>query len=90
MLADLRGVWPELNWQVTSESQPHETGFLQIDSAKACSRLEWRPVWNYEESIKHTAAWYHKWLDSREVTSHAELAAYCADAADSGVVWVTS
>lgn len=89
VLHDLKRDWPQLEWQTTISSQPHEAGLLQIDSSKARSHLGWQPVWNYDEAIRHTALWYRQWLDSGAVTSHEELAAYYADAAASGVVWAT-
>lgn len=90
VLGDLKRDWPRLQWEITADPQPHEAGLLQIDSAKARSNLRWRPVWNYDEAIHHTAAWYRKWLESGEVTSLMQLARYSADAAAAGLDWATT
>jgi CDP-glucose 4,6-dehydratase len=37
---------------------PHEAGLLQLDSSKAMERLKWRPVYDLEESVRQTMAWY--------------------------------
>ncbi len=83
VLGDLARTWPQLRWQVTSSPQPHEAGLLQLDSAKAKMHLGWRPVWNLEKAIHHTANWYRRFLEVGEVSSADQLAAYVADAADS-------
>ncbi len=90
VLRDLARTWPQLRWQVASSPQPHEAGLLQLDSAKAKMHLGWRPVWNIEKAIHHTANWYRQLLEVGEVSSADELAAYVADAANSGLGWATA
>jgi CDP-glucose 4,6-dehydratase len=82
--------WPELRWQVTSSPQPHEANLLQLDSAKAMSHLGWRPVWNVDKAIEHTANWYRQLLEGGEVSSVADLAAYVADAQHSRLGWAAA
>jgi CDP-glucose 4,6-dehydratase len=90
VLRDLARTWPELQWQVTSRPQPHEAGLLQLDSAKARAHLGWRPVWNLDNAIHHTADWYRQLLEAGAVSSADELATYVADAADAGLSWATA
>jgi len=80
--------WPRLDWQVTDSHQPHEAGQLRLDSAKARTRLGWRPVWGFEQAIRQTGSWYRQWLESGEVTSLDQLCAYTADATASGLDWM--
>ncbi len=89
VLRGLARTWPQLQWQVASIPQPHEAGLLQLDSAKARMHLGWRPVWNLETAIQHTANWYRQLLDGGEVSSADELATYLADAGNSGLEWAT-
>ncbi len=84
VLQELAGEWPELNWTVDSNPQHHEAALLQVDSSKAESLLGWRPVWNFESAVRHTAAWYRKWLDGGEICSREQLALFIADAEASG------
>lgn len=30
-----------------------------IDSSKAQNQLGWKPLWNFEEGLKHTVEWYN-------------------------------
>lgn len=87
VLADLARTWPQLQWRVASGPQPHEAALLQLDSARARTHLGWRPVWNSETAIHHTANWYRRFLEAGDVSSSDELAAYLADAVNSGVGW---
>nr|WP_318546479.1 hypothetical protein [Mycobacterium lepraemurium] len=74
---------------MASNPQPHEATFLQLDSAKAKAHLGWRPVWNLDNAIHHTANWYRQLLEAEEVSSAEELETYVADAVKAGLVWAT-
>jgi CDP-glucose 4,6-dehydratase len=87
LLRGLSRTWPQLQWEVASSPQPHEAGLLQLDTANAKMHLGWRPVWNLEKAIHHTANWYRQLLEVGEVSSADELAAYVADAVNSGLAW---
>jgi CDP-glucose 4,6-dehydratase len=63
---------------------------LQLDSAKSRMHLGWRPVWDLEKTIRHTAYWYRQLIEVGEVSSADQLAAYVADAVDSDQVWATA
>ncbi len=90
VVAELVRAWPQLEWHVVTGAQPHEAGLLQLDSAKARMHLGWRPVWNVETAIRHTATWYRRLLEAGEVSSAGELSAYVADAAGSDLDWATA
>jgi CDP-glucose 4,6-dehydratase len=90
VLGDLARTWPQLRWQVASSPQPHEAGLLQLDSAKARKHLGWRPVWDLEKAIHHTANWYRQWLELGEVPSADQLDAYFSDAVTSDLAWATA
>jgi CDP-glucose 4,6-dehydratase len=90
VVGDLARNWPQLQWELASGVGPHEAGLLQLDSAKAKTRLGWRPVWDIDQAIHHTASWYRRHMEVGDVPSADELAAYTADAADSGVSWATA
>lgn len=36
----------------------HEAGLLNLDIKKAAKLLQWRPTWNFEETLEQVAAWY--------------------------------
>lgn len=60
VLCGLSQHWPELNWHHDQTQQPHEAGFLFLDTSLARSRLKWTPRWAFGDGIAHTADWYHR------------------------------
>lgn len=90
VLENLARTWPQVRWQVESGPKPHEAGLLQLDSAKARMNLGWRPVWDFDSTIQHTASWYRQWLEAGDVPSSDQLTAYLAEAANSGLSFATT
>lgn len=39
---------------------PHEAGYLMLDSSCARDTLGYRPVWNLDETVTRTMAWYRR------------------------------
>jgi CDP-glucose 4,6-dehydratase len=83
--------WP-VDWHPASaDPTRHEASLLNLAIDRACSRLGWRPVWNFERAVLETANWYqarHPAL-SRDMLalSRAQLDLYTADARAAGVAW---
>ena len=51
-------IWPG-NWvNVQQSSQPHEAGLLMLSIKKAESLLDWKPKWNFNDSVTRTINWY--------------------------------
>jgi CDP-glucose 4,6-dehydratase len=87
VLAEMQTHWLKLSWQTSTQSQPHEANLLYLDSAKAKSRLGWKPVWSLPDAVRATADWYRAYLDRGEVISRHQLAAYIAQAQKVDVSW---
>lgn len=87
VLDKLRRHWRSLRWHVSTQSHPHETTLLCLDSAKARARLGWRCVWPLDTTLEKTAAWYQAWLNKGEVISRQQLTEYIAAAAEAGLGW---
>jgi CDP-glucose 4,6-dehydratase len=64
--------WPEELRSVQDDGpHPHEARYLKLDSAKARSRLGWRPVLGLEETLDSIVDWYRELrggADMRTVT----------------------
>lgn len=87
VLTAMRDRWSRVSWRHVQAEQPHEAQLLQLDSSKARTRLGWRPVLGFEESVAVTSAWYRAWLDQRQVASRDQLADYTALARERGLEW---
>ena len=56
-------------WKLEGNFQPHEAGYLLLDSSKARLALDWSDHLNFEESIQWTVEWYlYKNLNHSEIT----------------------
>jgi CDP-glucose 4,6-dehydratase len=87
-------VWGSGAWRANTDlDAPHEAGLLRLSIDKATSRLGWRPVWSFEETITRTIRWYSRYLASPEDCSAtyascvADIAAYESAACEKGVAW---
>ncbi len=87
VLFSMKEVLPELNWDVSQTSQLHEANLLHLDSSEAHKKLEWKPVWTIEESIRETAEWYKAFFDKNTLLSTSQLDAYVKKAQDLGLKW---
>lgn len=67
----------------------HEASKLNLAIDKAFHLLDWRPVWNFNQTLEKTAAWYlgeERGISPLELT-RSQIAAYQADAASQGLAW---
>jgi CDP-glucose 4,6-dehydratase len=64
-------LWPgELRWELDSDPptpHPHEAHYLALDSTKARERLGWAPVWDLDEALAGTVAWYRALRDGEDM-----------------------
>lgn len=52
-----KGKWRD----ISDPESPHEAGLLALDISKAYHRLNWRPVFSFDETIQLTVEWYKKY-----------------------------
>ena len=52
--------WPESKWELISSKEilMKEAGLLKLDCEKALKELNWKPVLNFEQTVKMTVEWY--------------------------------
>ena len=87
VLMRLKIHWPELDWEVTDRSHPHEADLLYLDSAKAHVQLGWRPTWSLDDALAATAGWYRAYQSGGRVDSRSQLGAFVAQAQAAGREW---
>jgi len=73
--------WPNASWDLDSNSNPHEAGFLKLDIAKAESKLGWHPVWELSHTLEKIIGWHRAWLDKENMQAVclAEIEEYTRD-----------
>ncbi|PZU10309.1 CDP-glucose 4,6-dehydratase [Sphingomonas sp.] len=75
----MAALWgPDARWQIIQGEQPHEAGFLKLDSSKAKRLLGWRPVWPFDTALAETTAWYTAERDGADMAAFTrrQIAAY--------------
>lgn len=90
VLKKLGDQWPKLEWHTTDVPQPHEANLLYLDSAKARSQLNWKPVWGLDTTLAKTVEWYNTWLNDRQIISQQQLSDYIDAAQRATAVWAES
>jgi CDP-glucose 4,6-dehydratase len=75
---------PEIN---LNTEHVHEAGLLSVDSSKARSQLDWKPVWNFETATEKTCNWYKSFVLLNKVLSDEQLKEYVCDAQKLGLKW---
>lgn len=81
--------WSKLNWQVTSNVQPHEANLLYLDSSKAKSVLGWKPIWDLNTALTHTVDWYKSYYEVGSVTTVSQIESYVTTAKNQEAKWVS-
>lgn len=65
----LATLWGEhAAWQLDiAHEHPHEAGYLNLDSAKACARLDWKPLLELPETLGLIVDWYKNYRDGKDM-----------------------
>jgi CDP-glucose 4,6-dehydratase len=88
VLAMMKRHWPDIKWHLSKMVHPQEADLLYLDSAKARNQLDWRPVWNLEQTVTMTIDWYRSfYLGDGVLTAH-QLDMYIRQAHTSKCSWV--
>jgi CDP-glucose 4,6-dehydratase len=93
VIAEFNRHWGIAWEKVGSEPQLAEASLLNLTIDRACARLGWRPVWNFEDSVQRTAAWYalrHTGTDPNLVdVSRTQILEYGQAARTARAAWAT-
>jgi CDP-glucose 4,6-dehydratase len=89
VLDSMSSEWTDLRWHVKEPTGLHEAGLLKLDSSKARSKMNWKPVWGLTDTILHTSEWYRSYLQQDRVISSDQLNLYLKAAQDEDLCWVS-
>lgn len=92
VVKDAQRAWNAIGYivQATSPGKLHEANMLMLDTTKANTQLDWRPVWDYEETILNTVRWYRRYYEEGQVSSTEDIHSYMAQAAEKALPWAGS
>ena len=59
LVEEILSVWGKGRWRsLRRAGQPHEAGYLRLAIDRAMSRLDWRPLWDFEMAVFDTVDGY--------------------------------
>jgi len=87
LLEEIKQDLPSIRWRLSDLPHPHEANLLYLDCEKATEKLEWKPVWSFNETVKNTSNWYKSWLKNQEVISLLQIETYTKDAKNKALKW---
>jgi CDP-glucose 4,6-dehydratase len=72
VVSTITRLWgPQASWTAAKGAHPHEAHFLKLNSAKARSRLGWKPCLALQTALEWTVGWYKtqaQGADARRLT----------------------
>lgn len=73
------------SFQIDSNPQPHEAGYLKLDISKIENRLDWHPVWALPVTLEKTVSWYKAYTQGENVRDVclSQLRQYIIDSGES-------
>ncbi len=87
LLKDIKQEWPKIEYRLENKKQVHEATRLKLNSNKAKTKLQWRNVWGYKQSIKKTADWYKSYYNDRGLITKQQLDNYIIAARKKDLIW---
>jgi CDP-glucose 4,6-dehydratase len=87
LVAQMQEQWPGLRSERHPGPHPHEAKTLRLDCSKAAKTLAWQAVWNADETLRHTTAWYRAYYEHGHIRSDEDLRDYVAAALNAGLGW---
>jgi len=55
------------SWRLDDNSNPHEANFLKLDISKSARKLQWKPKWNLDFTLKSIVSWHKQWLSKKNI-----------------------
>lgn len=62
--------WQGAAWQLDTNAQPHEAGYLKLDISKAKTRLNWQPTWSLANTLEKIVQWHQAWLNGDDMQAY--------------------
>lgn len=73
--------WQGATWQLDSQVQLHEAGYLKLDIAKARTKLGWQPTWSLQTALEKIVNWHQAWLSGEDMQAYClqEIKQFCLE-----------
>ena len=85
--------WDKVKWETNKDKSFDESGLLKLNCDKALSKISWKPVWNFYETIHHTVNWYKNFYGEKDDTFQitlSQIKEYTNSAIFKGLSWTNA
>lgn len=90
MVEEVLRHWPGSWLDRSNAGAPHEAGRLNLATDRAFHLLDWKAVWNFDDTVRHTVEWYRECTADPGLagkTTRDQIAAYTSSARTQGRPW---
>lgn len=90
LVTKLVDLWGYGEWESIETNLPKiETGLLRLSWDKAAARLDWQPVYDWQDALKEIVAFYNSMLayEDMHTVLRRHIAAYVSQAEEQSVGW---
>ncbi|PKL19072.1 MAG: CDP-glucose 4,6-dehydratase [Spirochaetae bacterium HGW-Spirochaetae-5] len=90
IIKDMISLWGGGEYEITSDTQPHEARLLKLDVSKARYHINWHPVYDIKETLRATVQWYRAFYDGIDRMydyTINQIQAYADAAREAGLPW---
>jgi CDP-glucose 4,6-dehydratase len=93
LVQEVLRTWPG-EWTTKADpNAPHEATLLHLATDQAAQWLQWFPVWNFADTVRHTTAWYQLRHGRRRADlaefSRQQIATFVTDARAHQAPWAS-
>lgn len=90
MVLLMQNSWKKIQYKIVDANvQKPETNILKLDSSKARQYLQWKPVYDINETLLATISWYRQYYTQNKLLSLPQLYEYIAAAKNKQLEWAT-
>ena len=80
--------WDKISFELLNlDVDLHEASLLKLDCSKAHTKLNWKPVWNAQTTLKKTINWYKKYSQDEIINTDDDLNCFIEDAKIQNLKW---
>jgi len=68
LVKEMKKHWNSISWEEKKiKNDLYESKLLKLDSTKARKKLKWKPIMNFDETIKMTTIWYKNFFEKKQI-----------------------
>jgi len=67
ILESMQKLLPEAKWGIENSTHLHEAQLLKLDISKATSKLDWKPTWALDKTLRSIVAWHKAWRSEQNM-----------------------